>query len=54
MVALAFNHSIEDLKLARINQTLADFTYESDDIREIFVRHLSRLDFRGVSVSIYL
>ena len=48
MVALAFNHSIEDLE--RINQTLADFTYENDDILEVFVRHLSLLDFRGVSV----
>ena len=52
MIAYALNNSIE--VLARKNLTLADFTYENDEIREVFVEQLSRLEFRGVSVSIGL
>ena len=50
MVARALNKSIG--VLAGRNLTLADFTYENDEIRQVFIEQLSRLEFRGVSVSI--
>ena len=49
MIAHALNNSIE--VLARKNLALTDFTYENDEIRQVFVEQLSRLEFRGVSVS---
>lgn len=52
MVAFALNKSIA--VLAKKNQTLADFTYENTEMRQVFVDQLSSLDFRGVSVRVYL
>ena len=49
MTAFAFNNSIEIL--AKNNQTLADFTYNNHEMRKVFVDQLSKLNFRGVSVS---
>ena len=51
MVAFALNNSIA--VLAGRNLTLTDFTYENDEIGQVFVDQLSILDFRGVSVSIF-
>ena len=50
MVAFAFNKSIA--VLAEKNQTLADFTYDNSEMRQIFIDQLSKLNFRGVSVSL--
>ena len=51
MAAFAFNNSIE-LLATKNNQTLADFTYDNYEMRQVFVKQLSTLDFRGVSVRI--
>lgn len=50
MVAFALNKSID--VLAKRNLNLTDFTYENNEIRQVFVDQLSTLDFRGVSVRV--
>jgi len=52
MVAFALNNSIA--VLAKKNQTLADFTYDNTEIRQVFIDQLSSLNFRGVSVRVHL
>ena len=52
MAAFALNKSIEVLAIK--NKTLTDFTYENEEIRQVFAEQLSKLQFKGVSVRICL
>ena len=50
MIALTLNQSIPDIE-DHLGLTLQSFTYDHSDITDIFIKRMSNLTFRGVSVS---
>ena len=51
LMALALNNSIHDLRNLSPPRRLEDFTYEDDEMTEIFNQNIRHMDFVGVSVS---
>jgi len=51
MIALTLNQSIADIEERFPGQSLRNFTYDNSNISQIFIERMSKLTFRGVSVS---
>ena len=51
LMTLALNKSIGDLKDLQPPRRLEDFTYDDDDMAEIFNYNVRHADFIGISVS---
>ena len=53
-IALALNQSIKDLQFLNPPKTLQDFTYDNEEMTDVFNFNVRHLEFTGIGVSFSL